>query len=318
MLVDIIVWSLLHLLGSSIGEDSPTTEYGTHKYVEYTPGNINLIISVPHDGFIHAATIPNRTDGCRDKHRDEGGVCEYPVREDCPSKGPRTDDWYCRAVTYADAFTQDIAKSFMREFEKMTGRRPYIILDNLHRSKMDPNREISRAAQGNQEAETAYNEFHNFILEARAEVQKDGPGLLVDLHGMTHTHEKLEIGYLYKPKDLNAGDYTKDVSSMAALMARTGMSPTELLAGEHSLGALFEREGYLAIPSPRQPVPGEDKYYRGGWITQIHGSRDGGDVDALQIEQPRAIREAELEEREEYTRKLAKVIAEYHQRYYTL
>ena len=42
----------------------------------------------------------------------------------------------------------------------------------------------------------------------------DGPGLLVDLHGMTHTHEKLEIGYLYKPKDLNNGDYTVDVSSM--------------------------------------------------------------------------------------------------------
>ena len=26
----------------------------------------------------------------------------------------------------------------------------------------------------------------------------------------------------------------------------------------------------------RQPRPGDDKYYRGGWITQIHGSRDGG------------------------------------------
>ena len=27
--------------------------------------------------------------------------------------------------------------------------------------------------------------------------------------------------------------------------------------------------GYMAIPSPRQPKPGTDKYYRGGYITQV-------------------------------------------------
>ena len=25
----------------------------------------------------------------------------------------------------------------------------------------------------------------------------------------------------------------------------------------------------MAIPSPRQPSPGKDKYYRGGYITQV-------------------------------------------------
>ena len=64
-MLDILVWSLLHLLGLC----SPLTQYGTHNYVEYTPGNINLIISVPHDGFLHPGSIPNRTAGCRDKHR---------------------------------------------------------------------------------------------------------------------------------------------------------------------------------------------------------------------------------------------------------
>ena len=32
---------------------------------------------------------------------------------------------------------------------------------------------------------------------------------------------------------------------------------------------LFVQAGYRAIPSPRQPGPGKDKYYRGGYITQV-------------------------------------------------
>ena len=32
---------------------------------------------------------------------------------------------------------------------------------------------------------------------------------------------------------------------------------------------LFVQAGYMAIPSPRQPSPGKDKYYRGGYITQV-------------------------------------------------
>ena len=32
---------------------------------------------------------------------------------------------------------------------------------------------------------------------------------------------------------------------------------------------LFVQAGYMAIPSPRQPKPGKDKYYRGGYITQV-------------------------------------------------
>ena len=61
--------------------------------------------------------------------------------------------------------------------------------------------------------------------------------------------------------------------SIQALLNRTGLTVEELLQGDHSLGAMLEEEGYPSIPSPRQPVPGEDKYYRGGHITQIHGSR---------------------------------------------
>ena len=50
--------------------------------------------------------------------------------------------------------------------------------------------------QGNPDAELAYNEYHDYILRARDAM--NGPGLLVDFHGMTHAHEKIEIGYLFR------------------------------------------------------------------------------------------------------------------------
>ena len=91
----------------------------------------------------------------------------------------------------------------------------------------------------------------------------------------------------------------------------------EFLFGEKSLGSLFESAGYKAVPSPRQPYPGKDKYYRGGWITQIHGSRDGGVIDAVQLEFPTEIRtEATDEERTVFGEKLAENIERFQSLYY--
>ena len=91
--------------------------------------------------------IPTRTNGCRDKASSEGGLCQYPWTSDCPSDGPSSDEWFCRAVTYNDAYTQEIGRGFITEFESLTGKTPYLVISNLHRSRLDPNRPINRAAQ---------------------------------------------------------------------------------------------------------------------------------------------------------------------------
>jgi len=322
-MLDLFIYGLLSLLlnhsGGGLAGSDDIVLTGTRDFVEYRPGDTNLIISIPHDGFLRPGNIPNRTHGCRDKAKSEGGSCRYPWTSDCPSPGPRSDEWFCKAVTYSDSFTQEIGRGVAAEFRALTGKTPHLVVDNLHRSRMDPNRPVDRAAQGNPDAELAYNEFHNYILEAR-EAMGDRPGLLIDFHGMTHAHEKIEIGYLFRTEDLNAGDYTKDVPSIQALLNRTGLTVPELLHGDHSLGAMLEEEGYPSIPSPRQPVPGEDKYYRGGHITQIHGSRDGGLVDAIQTEFPRAIRinEEDGEKvRRDFIKAMARVVVRFHTRYYT-
>ena len=126
--------------------------------------------------------------------------------------------------------------------------------------------------------------------------------------------------FYFRSEDLNAEDYTKDIPSIQALLNRTGLSVQEILSGNQSLGAMFEAEGYLSFPSHRQPAPGEDKYYRGGYITEIHGSRNGGQVDAIQTEFPKSIRRNEVngeQIRNDFIKALARVIAQFHELYYT-
>ena len=199
------------------------------------------------------------------------------------------------------------------------GKTPHLIISHLHRSMLDPNRPVEQAAQGNAEAIAAYEAFHGSIKHAHATL--DGkPGLHIDFHGYTDVYRQNNtmIGYLFNSKDLNSGDTNIEKSSIRALIKRTGLPVQQFLFGEKSLGSLFESAGYKAVPSPRQPYPGKDKYYRGGWITQIHGSRDGGVIDAVQLEFPQEIRiEATDEERFKFGVKLAKNIEEFHSIYYS-
>ena len=48
-------------------------------------------------------------------------------------------------MTWNDAYTQDIGRGFIEEYQSLTGQTPYLIVDNLHRSRMDPNRPLDRA-----------------------------------------------------------------------------------------------------------------------------------------------------------------------------
>ena len=48
------------------------------------------------------------------------------------------------------------------------------------RKYLDPNRNVSEAAQGNKFATSVYNEFHEAIEDAKLKVKR---GLLIDIHG---------------------------------------------------------------------------------------------------------------------------------------
>ena len=122
------------------------------------------------------------------------------------------------------------------------------------------------------------------------------------------------VSYLLNSQEINAGNTDIKKSSIQALVTRTGLPVQHFLYGEKSLGSMIEADSYKAVPSPRK-----DKYYKGGWILEIHGSRDGGVIDAIMLEFPTEIRlEATDEERHTFGVKLAKNIESFQSLFYNL
>jgi len=277
-------------------------------YVEYIRGDTNLIFSVPHDGNINLTSIPARKNGC--KNLD--GICVYPGNDKCHPKD------VCKVVTGADLNSLVIARAVFASYVTSTGRTPHMIISHLHRSRLDPNRPVDHAAQGHKEAIAAYEAFHESIKHAHA-VLGDKPGLHIDFHGYTDKYKQNNtmIGYLFTKQDLNSGQVDGELSSIKALVRRTGLPVQQFLYGENSLGSMIESGGYKAVPSPSQPYPGMDKYYRGGWITQIYGSKDESNIDAVQLEFPTEIRvEASEEDRVRFGKKLAMIIEKFQYLFY--
>jgi len=278
------------------------------EYVDYTAGKINLILAVPHNGNQKPPNIPDRQPGCK----DEEGVCRYPGKENC-SKSK-----ICKVVTFADSHTKEIAKVAYDTFVENTGMIPHMVVNNVHRGKMDPNTPtIEGAAQGNNEAIDAYEAYHGTINTAKESF--DGqPGLLIDFHGQVHKQNSTEIGYLIRKEDLNEGTFDIEDLSIRSLVERRNGDPDCFVFGTESLGALFEAAGYKAVPSPRQHFPGTDKYFNGGFTTKEHGSRDnGGNVDAIQMEIPSEIRgQGGRGLRIQFAKDLAKIIEDFYTRNY--
>jgi len=280
----------------------------SNPYVEYIQGDTNLIFSVPHDGTVNLTSVPVRKNGCKDSQ----GVCVYPGKANCD------DEAVCKVITWADYNAAMITRTVFNTYLANTGKTPHLIVSHLHRSMLDPNRPVEQAAQGNEEAVAAYDAFHDSIKHAHGSLD-DKPGLHIDFHGYTDRlrQNNTMIGYLFTKQDLNSGQADIHLSSIRALVTRTGLPVEQFLYGEKSLGSLFESGGYKALPSPRQPYPGQDKYYRGGWITQIHGSRDGGNIDAIQLEFPQEIRVEASEDRVRFGVTLAKNIETFQSLYYS-
>ena len=232
-----------------------TSVFGQHNFIEYIPGDLPLIITAPHGGRLTPEEIPNRTNG----------------------------------VTDIDANTQELARTIAAVIHAETGRHIHLVVCRLHRSKLDANREIVEAAQGNSLAEQAWREHHAFIETAcEAAVKQFGVSFLIDLHGHGHADPRVELGYLHGALDLaeceealNAARAI-EASSLRWIVERSDRSHVDLLRGPLSLGALLEEQGFPATPSPRMPVPTEP-FFRGGYTIARHCQSEKN-VTGVQIE----------------------------------
>jgi hypothetical protein len=258
------------------------------KYIEVLQGNMPLVISIPHGGYLLPDEIPERP--CTNCAKNQ------------------------------DIFTIEIGLAVRKAVFQKTGLYPYIIINNLHRTRLDPNRNISEAADGNKNAELAWSDFQNAIDSANAEVTKRfGKGLYIDLHGHRHEIKRCELGYLMSSEELqmendflNSGSFN-EYSSIRNLIGNNlhGYGYAELVRGKSSLGSLLEERGYPCVPGPKCPSPkGDEPYFSGGYNTTRHGSSKGGTVDGIQIELDEPLR-SDLNRREKLANDLASALTEF-------
>jgi hypothetical protein len=267
------------------------TYFGANEWVELIAGELPIIVSAPHGGAIEPAHIPTRT----------GNV-----------------------TTVTDANTEELARDIGSVFRTETGRAPTVIIMRLHRRKIDANREIVEAAQGNAAAERAWYEYHGFIEAARAAiVNAQREGFYIDLHGHGHPINRLELGYMLSVNDLKGSDQALDAaamvqkSSIRARVAASGIPHSQLLRGPNGLGTLFELHGFPSVPSAAQPHPGDDPYFTGGYNTNRHSSRDGNLISGVQIEANRPGVRDTLENRRRFAAALLTVLRDWHPALFT-
>ena len=125
----------------------------------------DLLITAPHGGG---------------EWKDDGGVNGIPDRV---TSGP-----YCPSgcKTSKDVSTLEISEKLQQKFIDNYCKVPYLVINHLHRSKLDANREVEEAAQGNVIAIDAWNYFHNLTHYAQE--------LLQDHFGITTEHYETDYG----------------------------------------------------------------------------------------------------------------------------
>ena len=248
---------------SSQAQYSPGQIYfGVDSFIEYRAGDLPIIVSAPHGGYLEPVTIPDRNcSGC---------------------------------VTGRDSRTEEMAYELDSAVKVVFGGHPHVIVNKLARIKLDANREIVEAAQGNTQAEAAWYEYHQFIQAAKdSAIAEYGTALFIDLHGHGHTIQRIELGYLLSRSELqlpnttlNSQDY-QDSTAIKHLfdVQSPPVDFSELLRGSDCLGELLVDRGYATVPSATDTAPaGNDPYFNGGYNTRRHGSKDSSAVNAVQFE----------------------------------
>merc|ERR1711892_1330058 len=302
-----------------------------YRVVTWTPGNCNLVISVPHGGVLGSDTSPAGNLVCESGHVIETrkGTMAYPIK------------------TYARDAATDIIAEDMKNILSKDGLSPHIVECHMHRSKVECNRNMVEIAvqEIGQEAEFIHSVYHGWISEAIEMGKTCGnvPGvLLVDLHGHGHTHEYIELGFRLKAELLNeisnekveSRDWTSIVTSTAKheftmrhlLKRRFGKnseSIKEALIGDASFSGCISSQlakvdilsDVQCLPSLQRPYPGRLGYYTGGHTVREHCK--GKRVDSVQVELPISVRTQAADKREAATLALALGIRDFHNLHYS-
>lgn len=270
-----------------------TTVYGSNKYVRFIVGDLNspIILASPHDGTITPSSMPLR---------------------DNPD-----------AVTVRDLYVTDLTLEISNALYEKTGIRPHVIVNDVARSRMEPNRDLNETYHKSEAANELWKEYHAFLKGAQTMVAKNvGKGLFIDMHGHGHTKQRIEVGYIVSKTNLNSTDAVLNsvpgTSSIYHLANNSSYTFSQLIRGDYAFGTLLGNNGVPAVPSKQDPKPNNDDYFNGGYCTLEYGSKNGGTVSAIQLETNGSNLRNNASQRKASGVKMANAIIEYMQKHYGL
>lgn len=234
------------------------TIYGYKDYVKLVVGDIGvpLVLSAPHDGHI------------------------VPSDDEMPRINTAGRDIRTKPLTFGIA----------EEFKKDTGLQPWIVINEIHRQRMEPqtNKNAADNTYGvDSEGRKTYDSYHELILLARSTMKKHldeagaKGGLVIDMHGHSHSYvgnqeiaypsvidgstlysnyiRQSEVAYGISVERIELPDNELDAfapnsSIYAIIKVNPGSTLSELVRGPFSLGTLLDNEGTIAVPSQNIPI----------------------------------------------------------------
>jgi len=277
--------SCSHGVPSNYEFEAGQSYFGDNNWIEYIPGTLPIIIGAPHGGELTPNEIPVYNDGLA---RDGG--------------------------------SQEYARAVATSLHNLTGRYPHLVINHLARNRLNLNRAPEDDNQDNALAMVAWNEFHQFINQAKNWVnQACEKGLYFDFHTNGHDHGYNELGYLLKRDELNLSDSQINLlsdTSIHHLANQTGHTLSEIVHGEFSLGEIMNEQYNVSTIPNTTDIPFQHDYFTGGYNTRIHGSVNGGVIDAIQIESHFNYVNSGESTRLDYSLKLSQAILQYVEHWY--
>lgn len=255
-------------------QDAPATQPQT--LVTAQRGTLPILISAPHGGTRRIEGVPDR---------NGKGVSR--------KRGAKTNFSFA-----LDRHTDTLALALADALEKLTGKRPYLVVAHFSRRQLDANRSVEEGVES-PAARAVYEQYHTALRDYRSEILATfGGGILIDLHGHGGDPETLYRG-------------TADGQTVRNLREMFGM---EALVGPQGLMGSLEAAGIKVVPPAASPDR-ENPALNGGFIVRTYGSFAGGSFDAVQMELGLALRAPDR--LPQLADQLAAALWSYHRRYLT-
>jgi N-formylglutamate amidohydrolase len=213
-------------------------------------GTLPIILTAPHGGREAIPGVAPRT------AEDKGKV----------EASRRWGGFDKRHDVNTDVLAQDIAA----EIEKLTGKKPYVVMAKFERKYIDANRP-PEIGLDDPKARPYYDYYHSSIRSFIDDVLgKYSAGLLIDVHGQGKDREVLMRG-------------TRNGRTITELLKRAGVPA---VTGSNGVFGQLEANGFKVFPGNDVPPAGtsENAGYKGGYTVSIYGSHIADGIDAVQME----------------------------------